>query len=82
MEWYKIYRKTGLRFKKPRFRVTKVVQQNRIGIKRARVYASAENLFYWSAKKGFNPLGGITGPTGNSSYTHARTINFGINFGL
>ncbi|MGG5901975.1 SusC/RagA family TonB-linked outer membrane protein [Sphingobacterium daejeonense] len=58
------------------------VYSNRIGIKRARVYASAENLFYWSAKKGFNPLGGITGPTGNSSYTHARTINFGINFGL
>ncbi|WP_185211379.1 SusC/RagA family TonB-linked outer membrane protein [Sphingobacterium mizutaii] len=54
----------------------------RIGIKRARIYASAENLYFWSAKKGFNPVGGLTGPTGNSSYNHARTFNFGINFGL
>lgn len=55
---------------------------NKIGIKRARVYASAENLYFWSAKKGFNPVGGLTGGTGNSSYNHARTFNFGINFGL
>ncbi|WP_164111094.1 MULTISPECIES: SusC/RagA family TonB-linked outer membrane protein [Sphingobacterium] len=55
---------------------------DRVGIKRARVFASAENLYYWSARKGFNPVGGLTGPTGNSSYTHARTINFGVNFGF
>ncbi|KKO89243.1 hypothetical protein AAW12_24355 [Sphingobacterium sp. Ag1] len=55
---------------------------NRIGLKKARVFASAENLFYWSARKGFNPVGGLTGPTGNAAYTHARTINFGVNFGF
>ncbi len=55
---------------------------SQIGVKRARVYASAENLFFWSAKKGFNPVGGLTGPTSNSAYTHARTINFGVNFGF
>jgi len=55
---------------------------NRAGIARARVFASAENLYFWSAKKGFNPVGGLTGPTGNAAYTHARTINFGVNFGF
>lgn len=55
---------------------------DRIGLKRARVFASAENLYYWSGRKGFNPVGGLTGPTGNSAYTHARTINFGVNFGF
>ncbi|MEI5985821.1 SusC/RagA family TonB-linked outer membrane protein [Sphingobacterium sp. PU5-4] len=55
---------------------------SRIGVKNARLYASAENLYFWSAKKGFNPVGAFTGNTGNSTYTHARTINFGVNFGF
>ncbi|MFD2552893.1 SusC/RagA family TonB-linked outer membrane protein [Sphingobacterium tabacisoli] len=55
---------------------------SKVGIKRARVFASAENLFYWSGRKGFNPVGGITSPTDNSAYTHARTVNFGFNFGF
>ena len=55
---------------------------SRVGIKRARIFASAENLYFWSGRKGFNPVGGLTSPTGNASYTHARTINFGVNFGF
>ncbi|MCY4781042.1 SusC/RagA family TonB-linked outer membrane protein [Sphingobacterium sp. UT-1RO-CII-1] len=53
------------------------------GIKRARVFASAENLYFWSARKGFNPVGGgLTSVSANSAYTHGRTINFGVNFGF
>lgn len=53
------------------------------GIKRARVFASAENLYFWSARKGFNPVGGgLTSVSASSAYTHGRTINFGVNFGF
>jgi len=55
---------------------------SRTGIRNARVYASAENLYFWSGRKGFNPVGGLVSSTGNSSYTHARTFNFGVNFGF
>ncbi|WP_343561687.1 SusC/RagA family TonB-linked outer membrane protein [Sphingobacterium sp.] len=55
---------------------------SRVGIQRARLFASAENLYYWSGRKGFNPAGGIYGPSTSSSYTQARTINFGLNFGF
>lgn len=55
---------------------------NQIGVKRARVFASAENLYFFSAKKGFNPVGSISSVTDNSSYTHARTVTFGVNFGF
>ncbi|MGO1649144.1 MAG: hypothetical protein ACTHXT_07350, partial [Sphingobacterium sp.] len=54
----------------------------RAGIKRARVFASAENLFFITARKGMNTFSGITGVQGTTSYSPARTINFGINFGL
>lgn len=55
---------------------------DRINVKRARVFVSAENLYFWSAKKGFNPVGSVTGVDGNSSYSLARTVTFGLNFGF
>jgi len=56
---------------------------SRAGIARARVFASAENLYFWSARKGFNPVGGnLTTVSANSAYTHARIVNFGVNFGF
>ena len=59
-----------------------VTMLDQIGVKRARVFASAENLYFFSGKKGFNPIGSIAGVTANSSYTHARTVSFGVNFGF
>jgi len=53
-----------------------------IGVKRARIFASAENLFYTSARKGFNPVASISGSPANSAYTQARTLTFGVNFGF
>ncbi|TDS13961.1 SusC/RagA family TonB-linked outer membrane protein [Sphingobacterium paludis] len=55
---------------------------SQIGVQRARVFASAENLYFWSARKGFNPIGDIYRPSAASGYNHARTINFGINVGF
>jgi len=55
---------------------------NQIGVKRARLFVSAENLHFFSAKKGFNPVGSLTGASGNNSYTHARTLTFGVNIGF
>lgn len=55
---------------------------SRLGVRTARVYASGENLFFLSARQGFNPVGGLTSPTGNGAYNHARTFNFGVNFGF
>lgn len=52
------------------------------GIKRARIFASAENVFFVTARKGMNTFSSITGVQGTSSYSPARVINFGINFGL
>ena len=54
----------------------------RAGIKRARIFASAENLFFITARKGMNTFSNITGVSGTSSYSPPRTINFGVNFGL
>lgn len=51
-------------------------------IKRARVFASAENVFFVTARKGMNTFSGITGVQSTTSYSPARVINFGINFGL
>lgn len=55
---------------------------NRIGINRAKLILNAENLSFWTARKGFNTLNGITGSAGAGTYNLARTINFGINFGF
>lgn len=51
-------------------------------LSRARVFVSAENLQYWTARKGLNSMTNISGASGTTSYSPARTINIGINFGL
>lgn len=54
----------------------------RLGVNSLRLYASAENLAYVTARKGFNTLSSFTGAAGNSSYSFSRTVVFGINVGL
>lgn len=49
---------------------------------RARVFVSAENLHYWTARKGLNSMTNISGASGTTSYSPARTVNIGINFGF
>lgn len=49
-----------------------------IGIEKARVYMSAENLFYLSARRGFDPRFSLAGYNNMSSYNPIRTVSGGI----
>jgi len=51
-------------------------------MRNARLFVSAENLFFWTARKGLNSMSNIVGSSPTTSYSPARTINFGINFGF
>lgn len=50
----------------------------KIGVESIRVYGSAENLFYISARKGFDPRYTLAGYGNMSSYNPIRTISGGI----
>lgn len=54
----------------------------RATLKDARVFVSAENLWFATKRKGFNTLGSLTSGASNSSYNMARTLNVGLNFSL
>jgi hypothetical protein len=51
----------------------------KFALSNVRVYASAENLYYWSKRKGFDPRTSFTGQTSQSNYSPTRTISGGIN---
>jgi len=44
-----------------------------------RIYCSAENICYWSKRKGFDPRRTYTGTTDMNYYTPVRSISGGIN---
>ncbi len=56
--------------------------QQRVSLKNARVYLSAENLWFITKRKGLNTLSGLSSSAGTGSYTMPRTLNVGINFGF
>ncbi|MBR5835733.1 MAG: TonB-dependent receptor [Bacteroidales bacterium] len=43
-----------------------------------RIYVSAENLYYWSARKGFDPRQSFSSSTTASRYSPMRTISGGV----
>ena len=49
-------------------------------IKEARVFVSAENLWFSTKRTGLNTLSSLTSGASNSSYNLPRTLNFGLNF--
>ncbi|GHE28540.1 SusC/RagA family TonB-linked outer membrane protein [Sphingobacterium griseoflavum] len=51
-------------------------------LRRVRAFISAENLYYWTARKGINTMTNFAGASGTGSYSPQRTISFGVNFGL
>jgi TonB-linked SusC/RagA family outer membrane protein len=57
---------------------------SKINISKLRVYASADNLFMFSAAKGIDPSMSLTGGMEVGAYTYPtmRTISFGINLEL
>ena len=55
---------------------------SRIGVKGIRVFASAENLYLFTHRKGMNTASDFTGVSGSANYDPARTFSAGINLSL
>jgi TonB-linked SusC/RagA family outer membrane protein len=51
---------------------------SKIGFERIRAYIVADNLWLFSARKGFDPRQSLTGDTGYT-YSAVRTVSFGFN---
>lgn len=47
-------------------------------IEKLRFYLSCENLWYWSARRGFDPRYSYSGATTQAGYSPARTISGGV----
>ena len=50
----------------------------KFGVESLRLYAAAENVFYFSARKGFDPRYSFTGSTNSATYSPIRTISGGV----
>lgn len=50
----------------------------RLGLTKVRVYGSADNVYLWSKRKGFDPRTSFTGSPSNEQYAFVRTISGGI----
>ena len=50
-----------------------------VGLSNVRIYAAGSNLYYWSARRGFDPRSSFTGDTDNTySYSPSATISGGV----
>ena len=52
---------------------------SKIGVSRLRLYVAAENIWYWSARKGLDPRQSNTGGASAAYYSPIRTISGGVN---
>ena len=52
---------------------------SKIGVSKLRLYVAAENVWYWSARKGLDPRQSFTGGASAAYYSPIRTISGGIN---
>ena len=50
----------------------------RIGLSGIRVYLAADNVYYWSKRKGFDPRGSFYGSSSTADYSPTRTVSAGI----
>lgn len=52
----------------------------KMAVNSLRVYVSAENVFYWSKRKGFDPRQSYSATTNATYYSPMRTISGGVTF--
>ena len=52
---------------------------SKIGVSKLRIYVAAENIWYWSARKGLDPRQSFTGGASAAYYSPIRTISGGVN---
>jgi hypothetical protein len=50
----------------------------KMGVERFRVYLAADNIWYWSQRKGLDPRQSISGGATASYYSPIRTISGGV----
>ena len=51
---------------------------SRIRLQSLRLYASCENVWYWSRRRGFDPRGSFTGNSGTANFAPVRTASLGV----
>lgn len=51
----------------------------KLQLSKLRIYASCDNVYYWSKRKGFDPRSSLSGAVYGSGYAPMRTISGGIN---
>ena len=52
---------------------------SKVKIDRIRIYVTADNIIYWSKRKGFDPRYSFTGATNDAVCSPVRTVSGGIN---
>ena len=50
----------------------------RLGLSKVRIYATADNVYLWTKRKGLDPRTSSTGSPGTENYSFTRTITGGI----
>ncbi len=50
----------------------------KVGVEKLRIYVSADNIWYWSQRKGLDPRQSMTGGASASYYAPIRTISGGL----
>ena len=51
---------------------------SKIGLESVRIYMAADNVYFWSKRKGFDPRGSFSGDSSTTIYSPARTVSGGI----
>lgn len=52
---------------------------DKIGLSSVRVFASGENLWFSSARRGFDPRTSVSAASQSFMYSQMRTVTFGLN---
>lgn len=52
---------------------------SKVSILSLRIYAACDNVWYWSARKGFDPRGSFSGNPSTASFVPVRTLSLGVN---
>ena len=52
---------------------------SKMHISRLRLYATCDNIVYWSYRRGLDPRQSLSGSTSAENYSPVRTVSFGIN---
>lgn len=55
---------------------------NKLRLSKLRLYASADNVLYWTARKGLDPRNSLSGSASGAGYSPMRVISGGVSVGF